>query len=197
MLLARKSLVKSDRNLKQQFIPNVTCLLMLMLTNDPPASKSSPVRLEPFSARGLWTCKVRRQQGGQSHQCLKKMSSLSSATSSFTSFAFDLYQNHLHLFHPPEPITHSLFLPSFNYPPSACFARSLAITTTFHIIRWSSKRTNVYQISSQDFRKSKLKHFFQCDVETATGVYSCLSLDMQVMQSLFRTYFRNRFQNIS
>ena len=54
-----------------------------------PASKSSPVRLEPFSARGLWTCKVRRQQGGQIHQCLKKMSSLSSATSSFTTFAFD------------------------------------------------------------------------------------------------------------
>ena len=89
LLLARTSLVKNDRNLKQQFIPNVTCLLMLMLTNDPPASESSPVRLEPFSARGLWTCKVRRQQGGQSHQCLKKMSSLSSATSSFTSLAFD------------------------------------------------------------------------------------------------------------
>ena len=89
LLLARSSLVESDRNLKQQFIPNVTCLLILTLTNDPPASKSSPVRLEPFSARRLWTCKVRRQQGGQSHQCLKKMSSLSSATSSFASFAFD------------------------------------------------------------------------------------------------------------
>ena len=158
MLLARKSLVKSDRNLKQQFIPNVTCLLMLMLTNDPPASKSSPVRLEPFSARGLWTCKVRRQQGGQSHQCLKKMSSLSSATSSFTSFAFDLYQNHLHLFHPPEPITHSLFLPSFNYPPSACFARSLAITTTFHIIRWSEDECLSNIISG--FSKVKIETLF-------------------------------------
>ena len=97
LLLARTSLVKSDRNLRQQFIPNVTS--DVDVDEWSPASKSSPVRLEPFSARGLWTCKVRRQQGGQSHQCLKKMSSLSSLAFDFIKiiFTFSTLRSPLHI----------------------------------------------------------------------------------------------------
>ena len=124
------------------------------------------------------------------------MSSLSSATSSFISMAFDFIKI-IFTFSTLRSPLHILF-----------FCPHLIILR-LHVLpdRWPSLQ---HFISSDDLQrgrmffkyylrifKVKIEILFQCDVETATGVYSCLSLDMQVMQSLFRTYFRNRFYNIS